>query len=175
MLFLGYSGSGKTTSIALLTRELAEHGKKVGTLKHIHSGSFTIDTKAKDTWLYSSSGASIVVAVAHDQIVVISKQTSKEVGLSEILPIFRRHKINYLFVEGWHTKLSRLRNAKRVICASTRQETMELLNKNPRPTFILGKFKTDQKQRKINGFPVLKLPRDIRKALALIDFKARNS
>jgi molybdopterin-guanine dinucleotide biosynthesis protein len=42
--FLGYSRSGKTYAISLLTRELAKADKRVGTLKHIHDERFSIDT-----------------------------------------------------------------------------------------------------------------------------------
>lgn len=57
----GRSNTGKTTLIVKMIKELKGKGYHVGSVKNIHSPSFTIDTEGKDTWKHSQVGSEIVV------------------------------------------------------------------------------------------------------------------
>lgn len=57
--FIGYSGSGKTTYLEKLIRELKYRGIKIAVLKH-DSHDFEIDKEGKDTWKFTKAGADIV-------------------------------------------------------------------------------------------------------------------
>lgn len=171
MLFLGYSGSGKTTALTNVSRTLVEKGwGKIGTIKRIHDPNFSIDSEGKDTRLHASTGASIVVAFAPKEIDVIRKEkdTSK-ISIGEVLEIFRRAKVDYLLVEGLHKKFEKVRHVERVICARTEAEATELIKAHPgKILFLAGRFAKGLDKEKICNFPVLLLPRDDVKALQLI-------
>ncbi|MCL2630035.1 MAG: molybdopterin-guanine dinucleotide biosynthesis protein B [Firmicutes bacterium] len=61
----GLTGSGKTTVIEAIIRELKSRGFSVGTVKNIHAESFKMDTEGKNTWRHRNAGADTVVAHAH--------------------------------------------------------------------------------------------------------------
>lgn len=171
MLFLGYSGGGKTTALTNVCRTLYEAGwGKIGTIKRIHDRNFSIDTKGKDTHLHSSAGASVVVAFAPNEIDIIKKEkdTSK-VSPREILRIFTEAKIDYLLVEGLHKKFEKVKRVKRVICARSEVEAIELIKAHPgKILFLTGRFAKKIDKTKIVNFPVLSLPRDNIRAIELI-------
>lgn len=57
---IGYSNSGKTTSIEKMIEFLKEKGYFLIVLKHTDKEDFSIDTKGKNTWRYTQAGANIV-------------------------------------------------------------------------------------------------------------------
>ena len=57
--FTGYSGSGKTTFILKLIRELKSRGLKLAVIKH-DAHEFDIDKEGKDSWEYFANGADVV-------------------------------------------------------------------------------------------------------------------
>ena len=171
VLFLGFSGSGKTTALTNISRAIAKaRWGKIGTIKRIHDKDFSIDSKGKDTWLHAASGASIVVAVAPKEIDIIKKEEdTSTISLQEVLGIFRRSKVDYLLVEGLHQKFEKVRGIKRIICARSEAQAKDLMKLHPRNIlFITGKFANKSRGKEINGVPVLYLPRDNAEALRLI-------
>jgi molybdopterin-guanine dinucleotide biosynthesis protein MobB len=171
VLFLGFSGGGKTTALTTIARAMVKgRWGKIGSIKRIHDKDFSIDYEGKDTWLHASSGSSIVVAVAPREIDIIRKEedTSK-IDLQEILGIFRRSRVDYLLVEGLHKKFENVKGVKRIICAKSERQARDLLKINPGSIlFITGRFANKLKGSEISGVPVLRLPRDGSKALRLI-------
>jgi molybdopterin-guanine dinucleotide biosynthesis protein B len=172
VLFLGYSGSGKTRALATLTRELTKkRRKRVATIKKIHEDSFSFDTKGKDTWLHASAGASLVLAVAPKEIGLISRYDDTEkLSVKEILAFFSGAGVDYLFVEGLHKKFEKVRGMRRVVCARSKEEALELLGMHgqKRVSFVTGKFASKFEQNSIRGVPVLSLPLKKNEALRLI-------
>ena len=60
---VGFSGSGKTTTIELLIPELKKRGFRVGTVKEIHNEAFALDANPNgNTARHRAAGAELVVA-----------------------------------------------------------------------------------------------------------------
>ncbi|MDG6996065.1 MAG: molybdopterin-guanine dinucleotide biosynthesis protein B [Nitrososphaerota archaeon] len=167
---LGYSGSGKTTAITSLSKSLTKKGFKVGTLKHIYDHKFTIDQKAKDTHRYALSGSKTVVAVSPGELAIIQKRNTGSMKPREILRIFEETGTDYLLIEGFNKMFARSKRINRIICASTEKEALELLSLHPGPICISGRIaSTSSRNRKMSGIPLISLPKDAPKVLALLD------
>ena len=166
IVFLGYGDGGKTTAIVGVASQLVKAGKKVGTLKHIHDEGFTIDTMGKDTWRHASAGASVVVALAPNELTTIEKADTHELALDQLFGIFRSRHVDYLLIEGLYRKLSRRKDVMRILCVKTSKEAKELLAIHPKPMCILTR--KEGGERAIQGIPVMKLPRDLAKVMKLI-------
>ena len=170
ILFLGFSGSGKTTALTSISSAIRKHHLgKVGSIKRVHEKEFSIDSKGKDTWLHANSGSSVVVVFAKKELDVIKKKDTRSVRLDEILQIFRSSKVDYLLVEGLHKKFERMRGVKRIVCAKSESQAMELMKiHRGQILFCTGRFTVKSKAKEINGVPVLRLPRDTERAIQMI-------
>ncbi len=168
VLVLGYSGAGKTTAIASITKALTKRGKKVGTLKGIHEANFTIDTKGKDTWRHARSGAAVVVALSPEELTVIRRGNMRRTTFDEIIPIFEDAKVDYLLVEGMYDKLREREGIVRILCARSKEDAADLLDRHPAPVCVLAGPGKDGLHGEFGGIPVLSLPRDTRRLLSLI-------
>ena len=61
--FIGYSDSGKTTTIELVIKELVRRGYRVGSVKEIHNEAFALDANpTSDTHRHRAAGAELVTA-----------------------------------------------------------------------------------------------------------------
>ncbi|MBI5005883.1 MAG: molybdopterin-guanine dinucleotide biosynthesis protein B [Nitrosomonadales bacterium] len=69
--FVGHSGSGKTTFIEKLVRELTQRGLRVATIKHAHH-KVELDTPGKDSWRYKQAGAAMSMLVSGDVLQLIA-------------------------------------------------------------------------------------------------------
>ncbi|HNV34118.1 MAG TPA: molybdopterin-guanine dinucleotide biosynthesis protein B [Bacillota bacterium] len=58
----GLHGTGKTTVVEHLVRELVRRGLKVATVKDIHYEGFTMDKEGTNTWRHRAAGACTVAA-----------------------------------------------------------------------------------------------------------------
>lgn len=168
VLVLGYSGAGKTTAIGSMTKALTKSGKKVGTLKHISDPNFTIDTKGKDTWRHANAGAAIVVALSAKELTIIKKGDMRRTTFDEIVSMFQGAKVDYLLVEGMYMKLRERKDTVRVLCARNKEEAKDLMSRHPTPACVLTGPGRGDFQEEFGGVPVLSVPRDTRKVLALI-------
>ncbi len=168
VLFLGYGASGKTTAITVLTKALTRRGHKVGTIKHVHGSDFTIDTEGKDSWLHAKSGASVIVVVAPQELTVIRKGDTTQVTLDDLLPAFRDAGTDYLLVEGMYRKLRENHNVIRLLCADSEKDAVDLIRQHPPPACILGGPNLPARIKRIDGSTVLRLPKDLRKVLSLL-------
>ena len=170
ILFLGYSGGGKTYTIQFLCKSLKKRGFKVGVIKGIHERDFTIDTPGKDTWRFSRSGASVVVAVSQKEIALIRKErNTSSIETSKLISMFKRLNVDYLLVEGLHKRFERIRGIKKVICARNEKEAIELagLHKG-KILFLTGKFANKYGKGQILKIPVVSLSNGNKKVLAII-------
>ncbi|MHB1868526.1 MAG: molybdopterin-guanine dinucleotide biosynthesis protein B [Nitrososphaerales archaeon] len=163
--FLGFSDSGKTTTIERLCRMLVVKRCRVGILKHTHAPNFTIDTPRKDTWKFARAGAKIIVSLADSEIAIIRKEKISNNSLERILNVFRRDKVDYLFIEGFHQKLRKKSHVARILCANNEDEAMKLLKKHGNPMCITGNITNKQHKSQILGVPVIK---DIRRIAKII-------
>lgn len=167
---LGYSGSGKTRAVTSLSKSLTKKGFKVGTLKHIHDRKFTIDQKAKDTHRYALAGSKTVAAVSPGELAIIQKRDTGSMKRRELLEIFEETGTDYLLIEGFNRMFARSKGIARILCASTEKEALELLSLHPGPICISGRIaRASSRNRKMNGIPLMSLPKDAQKVLALLD------
>lgn len=90
----GLSGSGKTTTIECLIKELKKRGYSVGTVKEIHYEKFTIDTEGKNTYRHRQAGANTVTARGLKETDVLYK------GKMPIYDILSHYNEDYVILEG---------------------------------------------------------------------------
>lgn len=90
----GLTGSGKTTVIECLIKELTKRGFTVGTVKEIHYDGFSIDTPGKNTYRHREAGAQTVTARGHRETDVLYR------GKLPIYDILSHYKEDYIILEG---------------------------------------------------------------------------
>ena len=69
--FVGHSGTGKTTLIEKLVRELSGRGLRVAVIKHAHH-KVVLDTPGKDSWRYKQAGAAISMLVTANELQLVA-------------------------------------------------------------------------------------------------------
>jgi molybdopterin-guanine dinucleotide biosynthesis protein B len=79
---VGKSGSGKTTFLEKLIREIASHGFKIATIKHTHHD-ISFDQPGKDSWRHARAGAAASMVSSDYQIQII-KSVAKDVTVEEL-------------------------------------------------------------------------------------------
>lgn len=171
VLFLGYSGSGKTWALTHIAQTLVRTRRaKIGTIKGIHDSGFTIDSRGKDTWLHASAGASIIAAIAPREVDIIRRGRSTEASLKEVIRVFKRAGVDYLLVEGLHRRFENSTGVKIVICARSEPEARRLAEAHrQRALFITGRFVGSANAERILGIPLISLPRDLANAIDLME------
>lgn len=92
-------GSGKTTTMVALIKELRRRGYRVGAIKQIHDEDFSIDKPGKDTWKMTRAGAAIVVAAAPREVTAIKKIQQNE-RFKEALKLIDGENPEVILVEG---------------------------------------------------------------------------
>lgn len=73
---VGHSGSGKTTMIEKLVRELTQRGVRVATIKHAHH-KVELDTPGKDSWRYTQAGAAMSLLVTQGGVQLVDTRTEQ--------------------------------------------------------------------------------------------------
>ena len=91
----GVSGSGKTTTIELLIRELIRRGYTVGSVKDIHFEGFAIDTAGTNTYRHKQSGANPVTARGLNETDVLF---TGKLSIAEILRFYSGK--DFVILEG---------------------------------------------------------------------------
>ncbi|MGQ9564937.1 MAG: molybdopterin-guanine dinucleotide biosynthesis protein B [Candidatus Bathyarchaeales archaeon] len=126
---VGSKESGKTTTIEYLTGKLAKEGFKVGTIKHIHDPTFSIDTPGKDTFRFAQAGAKIIVAATSREITIIKKseQPSESFHLPEILNLINKENLDVIFLEGFHSTTAKRRDIQKIITAKNEADLKKTL------------------------------------------------
>ena len=93
----GKSGTGKTSLIVSLIKQLRREGLVVATIKESDK-SIGIDQKGKDTWMHSQAGAQLVVFSSSNETDFILKHS---LGLDSILEIIQQvGEYDIILVEG---------------------------------------------------------------------------
>lgn len=95
--FIGYSGSGKTTYLEKLIRELKNRKIKIAVLKH-DSHDFEIDKEGKDTWKFTRAGADIVSISSGKKMAKICNSVD-EFTLEKIIQEIRD--VDLIITEGY--------------------------------------------------------------------------
>ena len=93
--FAAYSGTGKTTLIEKLIRELKHRGLRLAVIKH-DGHKFEIDHEGKDSWRFAKAGADITVISSAEQTAYVEKGS---LSLKNLLDMI--HDVDLILVEGY--------------------------------------------------------------------------
>lgn len=98
--FVARSGTGKTTLVESLIRELRSRGYRVGALKH-DAHRFEIDRRGKDSARFTEAGAEVMALVSDDTVAVVQKP-ARPPKLDTMLRIWFSD-LDLVLVEGYKT------------------------------------------------------------------------
>jgi len=91
------SGTGKTTFLEKLIRELVGRGYKVGTIKSDAHG-FEMDVPGKDTWRFAQAGAKATAIIGPNKFALI-QQTEQKENLYTVAAMIQD--VDIILVEGY--------------------------------------------------------------------------
>lgn len=94
LMIKGFSKTGKTTTVTLLTKELRRRGYSVGTIKDIHYEGYRADTPGTDTYKHRESGAYRVTALGLADTSIIMNSRMKAEAL------LKYYKEDFVILEG---------------------------------------------------------------------------
>jgi molybdopterin-guanine dinucleotide biosynthesis adapter protein len=97
VVLVGTSGSGKTTFLEKLIKELKSRHLKVGTIKHDVHG-FEMDKPGKDTWRHARAGADAVAISSPTKIAVV-RRVEEELELDRVAELIGP--VDIILVEGY--------------------------------------------------------------------------
>ena len=98
LTFVGRSGSGKTTFLEKLIRELTGRGYRLATVKHHSHSSFEIDCPGKDSWRFAQAGSRHVVVAAPEKIASY-RLLEHDLPLDEVVADIKD--VDLILVEGY--------------------------------------------------------------------------
>ncbi|PCN50615.1 molybdopterin-guanine dinucleotide biosynthesis protein B [Candidatus Geothermarchaeota archaeon ex4572_27] len=130
---VGPKDTYKTVLLEALIARLREAGLRVAAVKHLHHAS-SVDREGKDTWRLSRAGASIVVAVAGDEVAVIRRGARP--SLKEVLSMLEGE-VDVVLVEGFKSEVLGDEGVVKVVAAKTRDELRRLLAEARPPVFAV--------------------------------------
>ena len=93
--FAAYSGTGKTTLIEKLVRELKNRGLRLAVIKH-DGHKFEIDHEGKDSWRFAKAGADVTVISSAEKTAYVEQG---ELTLEQLLGMI--HGVDLILVEGY--------------------------------------------------------------------------
>lgn len=119
VVLAGTSGTGKTTFLEKLIKELKRRNLKVGTIKH-HDHDFEIDKPGKDTWRHARAGAD-AVALSSPAKVALVRKVADELTLDQVAELLGP--VDIIIVEGYKRsdkpkiEIHRQAHSKELLCA----------------------------------------------------------
>lgn len=93
--FAAYSGTGKTTLITQIVRELKAQGYRVCVIKH-DAHQFEIDREGKDSWRFAQAGADMTILSSPAKTAMIEQ---RERSFSQVTAMV--HDVDLVLVEGY--------------------------------------------------------------------------
>ncbi|QUI22341.1 molybdopterin-guanine dinucleotide biosynthesis protein MobB [Vallitalea pronyensis] len=91
---VGYTKSGKTTTIESIIRELKKRRYSVGTVKDIHYEQFEMDTEGSNTHRHKQAGAELITARGFHETDILFQE---RLGIHRIASFYD---VDYLILEG---------------------------------------------------------------------------
>jgi molybdopterin-guanine dinucleotide biosynthesis adapter protein len=134
---VGTSKSGKTTTLEFLISHLSAEGYRIGTIKHIHREGFTIDREGTNTWRYAKAGSKVIVAISHNEIAVIKKTDAALNDLDQIIKSLEREQLDIVFIEGFHTLISKRADIPKIITATDEANLKHTLEGTAEPILAI--------------------------------------
>ncbi|RQW82883.1 MAG: molybdopterin-guanine dinucleotide biosynthesis protein B [Geobacter sp.] len=119
VVLVGTSGTGKTTFLEKLIRELKKRKFRVGTAKHDVHG-FEIDKPGKDTWRHAQAGADAVVLSSPEKVALVRK-VDEELTLDQVTELLGS--VDIILVEGYKRsdkpkiEIHRRAHSRELLCA----------------------------------------------------------
>lgn len=144
---VGIRGSGKTTVVEALTRELTACGLRVGTVKSVFCPTFHMDKAGSNTYRHTQAGAAVVTARAATETSVLYPRPLRP---SEILAHYTA--CDWVLCEGDYEL-----PALRIVAAHAEQDARERVNELT--VAVSGLLSNNCGQ--LDGLPVLHPQRDI--------------
>jgi molybdopterin-guanine dinucleotide biosynthesis protein MobB len=96
--FVAWSGTGKTTLLEKVVRELKQRGHRVGAVKY-DAHRFDIDQPGKDSYRMTAAGADTMVLVSGEKLALVKKQVNTP-SIEEILDTYFAD-VDLVLVEGF--------------------------------------------------------------------------
>lgn len=150
----GITGSGKTTTVENVIKELVKRRYKTDSVKDIHFEAFKIDTEGSNTDRHYKAGANIVTARGHYETDILFK---KKLSMEEI---YKFYDSDYLVCEGVRDS-----NIPKIICAHNTKEVDERLDGSV--FAISGRLSNEMTEYK--GLPVINALKEKEKLVDLIE------
>ncbi len=91
---VGYSQTGKTTTIEKIIFELKKRNYSVGAIKYIHHHNFTLDKEGTNTYRFKMAGADIVTALGEVETAIFYKE---KIDVYELLKHYYQ---DFVIIEG---------------------------------------------------------------------------
>ncbi len=95
---IGQPGSGKTTLVADIVKELCRQDIKVGTIKH-SAHAYELDKPGKDSFLHRTAGAAPAAMMTRDMAAVYLPR-SPEMTPATLIETYYTH-LDIVLIEGW--------------------------------------------------------------------------
>jgi|WetSurMetagenome_2_1015567.scaffolds.fasta_scaffold03603_3 molybdopterin-guanine dinucleotide biosynthesis adapter protein len=166
---VGTSKSGKTTTLEFLISHLSAEGYRIGAIKHIHREGFTIDREGTNTWRYAKAGSKVIVAISHDEIAVIKKIGAALNNLDQVIESLEREQLDIVFIEGFHTLISKRADIPKIITATDEANLKQTLEGALQPILaVTGVISMAKPKLEWLTVPVLNLTTDGDKLLKIV-------
>lgn len=151
---VGIRGSGKTTVVTGLVRELKKRGYRVGTSKMVAHPSFTLDNPRHNSARHKDAGADIVCIKAKQETDILIPRVIEN---NKLLPMID---VDFLLLEGDYEP-----DVPRIICAHEGAEIEERITDK---TFAVSGRIADELHT-WKGYPVLHIMKDAEKLADLVE------
>jgi molybdopterin-guanine dinucleotide biosynthesis protein B len=166
---VGVSGSGKTVTLEYLISHLSAESYKIGSIKHVHHKGFTMDKEGTNTWRYAKAGSKVIVAISPEEIDIIKKTEMALNDLDQIIALLEREQLDIVFIEGFHSLIAKRKDVPKIITAKDQQGLEQTLEGTVEPILaIAGIFAKNTKESTYRDMPVIKVPEEGQKLIALI-------
>jgi molybdopterin-guanine dinucleotide biosynthesis protein B len=91
---IGFTKSGKTTTIEAIIKELRKRNYSVGTVKDIHFQKFTMDIEGKNTYRHKMAGSQLVTARGLNETDILYPYKM------DVYDLLRHYEHDYVILEG---------------------------------------------------------------------------
>ncbi|WP_309492348.1 molybdopterin-guanine dinucleotide biosynthesis protein B [Candidatus Hecatella orcuttiae] len=165
---VGDSKAGKTHLAGFLIAHFTRKGLRVGSMKHIHDAQLTLDKPGKDTWRHVQAGAKVTVGVASREWVLFKREDTSQLSWEELLAPLRREKLDLVVVEGFRYALKDRSDVPKLLAAKNMEELKRAVEQLA-PPLLAAVGKVAEAASSYRGLPVLELPKDGERLLALVE------
>jgi molybdopterin-guanine dinucleotide biosynthesis protein MobB len=172
---VGTSGSGKTTTLEYLISNLACEGYRIGSIKHIHHRSFTIDKEGTNTWRYAKAGSKVIAAISPEEIAVIKKTDAELNDLDQVIGLLEQEQLDIIFIEGFHSLIAKRKDVLKIITAEDADNLERTLEGTAQPILAVTGVICQQNPESGLEIPVINVPVEGEQLLKLVKECIRDS